>query len=67
MISYCRVLIAAVNKEETPLQLHFFNNCFDNAFSNGQCMYNIRTYTHLWALELIVLCYITFMRNVADL
>lgn len=33
-----RVLISAVNKKTTPPTLHFFNNCFDNEFSNGKCL-----------------------------
>ncbi len=29
------VLIPAVEKSETDLKLHFFNNCFDNKYSTG--------------------------------
>jgi len=32
-----RVLVAAVNKKTAPPQLHFFNNCFDDEFSNREC------------------------------
>ena len=31
----CSVLIPAVQKSETDLKLHFFNNCFDNDYSKG--------------------------------
>ena len=30
-----RVLISAVSTKVTPPALHFFNNCFDNKFTNG--------------------------------
>jgi len=32
-----KVLVAAVNKKTAPPQLHFFNNCFDDEFSNRKC------------------------------
>ena len=35
----CRVLIPAVNKKDSNLELHFFNNCFDDAFSKGTGVY----------------------------
>ena len=31
-----RVVIPATYKEKVNLELHFFNNCFDNDFSNGE-------------------------------
>ena len=36
----CRLLIPAVDKSCTPLKLCFFNNCFDDEFSNRTYMYN---------------------------
>ena len=33
----CRVLISAVSKKTTPPTLHFFNNCFDDEYSDGKC------------------------------
>ena len=30
-----RVLVPAVNKKTLHLKIHFFNNCFDNEFSEG--------------------------------
>jgi len=38
-VKYPRVLIPAVKKDFINLKLHFFNNCFDDEFSN-------RTSTH---------------------
>ena len=34
--SHSRVLIAAVNKSTINPELHFFNNCFGNEFSEGK-------------------------------
>lgn len=35
----CRVLIAAVNKATTNLELHFFNNCFNDDYTDCKLAY----------------------------
>ena len=35
-----RVLVAAVNKSTTNPELHFFNNCFEDDFSDGKSYYH---------------------------
>ena len=32
------VVITAVNKASTPLQLHYFSNCFHNKYSDGEML-----------------------------
>lgn len=36
ILRYFRVLITAVSTKFNPPVLHFFNNCFDNKFSDGK-------------------------------
>ena len=38
LMTVCRVLIAAVNKQTTTPMLHFFNNCFSDEFSERKLM-----------------------------
>ena len=35
----CRVLVSAVNKKTSLPELHFFNNCFGDEFSNGELLF----------------------------
>ena len=38
-IFFFRILIGAVDKSTTNLQFKFFNNCFDDDFSQRECVH----------------------------